>query len=90
MSEIGYPLIGDTSIWDLHMAEWRILAEGFRVKNERQEQEMERHSDGEYSATNRKRNRRQQQATDEMASEYAKELQAAKDGRHPAQEGQAA
>lgn len=93
MSKMGYPLVGPNSIWTLHYSEWRILAEGTRVRNERREKEQERaandndHGGGFKTQKDRERARR---AADSAASDLSKEMELARQGQHPDQQQNAA
>lgn len=80
MSEMGYPLIGENSLWNLHYSEWRILAEGQRVQRLRQDHEMEKAESGRDRPKGKP-----SKSTKQTASKYAEELRAAKQGKHPDQ-----
>jgi hypothetical protein len=68
-------------MWRLHMAEWRILAEGMRIRADRQEKAHAEATEG------RERPKGQERpSTTEMASEYADEIRLAKQGKHPDQQ----
>lgn len=86
MSELGYPLVGPNSMWDLHFSEWRVLAEGLRVKNERQEYQMEsRRREAETDGRRSRPKGRPTAGTKDMVNDYAREIELAKAGKHPEQ-----
>lgn len=70
-------------MWRLHMGEWRILAEGMRIRADRQEKARAEATEGR----SRERPRgHERPSTTKMASDYAAEIRLAKQGKHPDQQ----
>lgn len=83
-------------MWNLHYSEWRILAEGMRVRSERQENEQKRaeknadYDSGTGGYKTREQRERSKRAADNAASDLSREMEMARKGNHPDQQGQQA